>query len=138
MALLRYKSMHPFLKVVRHCFVILDGCCTLHRRCCTLWISILRRAITLGSFRVTGAITSQNEALCEFYSYYSFQRSLVSFIPKKSYPNLNRALVVFYYSFFRHVDFFVKTRITRLLYDLPSLESVAPWHCSVTNSCTHF
>ena len=127
MVLHRFKSMHPFLKVVRHCFVILDGCCTLHRRCCTLWISILRRAITLGSFRVTGAITSQNEGICEFYSYDSFQPSLVSFIPKKSYPNLNRALVVFYHSFFRHVDFFVKTRIPRLLYDLPSLESVAPW-----------
>ena len=82
MVLHRFQSMHPFLKVVRHCFVILDGCCTLHRRCCTLWISILRRAITLGSFRVTGAITSQNEGICEFYSNYSFQPSLVSFIPK--------------------------------------------------------
>ena len=138
MALLHYKSMHPFLKVVRHFFGILDGCCTLHRRCCTLWLSILRRAITLGSFRVTGAITSQNEDLCEFYSYDIFQPSLDSFIPKKSYPNLNRALVVFYHSFFRHVDFCVKTWIPRLLYDLPSLESVAPWHCSVTNPCTHF
>ena len=132
------KSMHSFLKVVRHCFVILDGCCTLHRRCCTLWISVLRRAITLGSFRVTGARTSQNEALCEFYSYDRFQPSQVSLIPKKSYPNVNRALVVFYHWFFRHVDFFVKTRIPRLLYDLPSLESVAPWYCSVTNPCTHF
>ena len=74
-----------------HCFVILDGCCTLHRRCCTLWISILRRAITLGSFRVTGATTCQNEGICEFYSCDSFQPSLVSFVPKKSYPNLNQA-----------------------------------------------
>ena len=82
MVLQCFKSMHSFLKVVRHCFVILDGCCTLHRRCCTLWISILRRAITLGSFRVTGAITSQNEGICEFYSYDSFQPSLVCFIPK--------------------------------------------------------
>ena len=81
MVLHPFKSMHPFLKVVRHGFVILDGCCTLHRRCCTLWISILRRAITLGSFRVTGAITSQNKGICEFYSYDSFQPSLVSFIP---------------------------------------------------------
>ena len=104
----RLKSMHPFLKVVRHGFVILDGCCALHRRCCTLWISIIRRAITLGSFRVTGAITSQNGGICEFYSYDSFQPSLVSFIPKKSYPNLNRVTEVFYPSFFRHVDFSVK------------------------------
>jgi len=104
----RFKSMHPFLKVVRHCFVILDGCCTLHHRCCTLGISILRRAITLGSFRVTGAITSQNEGICEFYSYDRFQPSLVSFITKKSYPNLNRVTEVFYPSFFRHVDFSVK------------------------------
>ena len=85
MVVLCFKSMHPFLKVVRYCFVILDGRCTLHRRCCTQWISILRRAVTLGSFRVTGAITSQNEALGEFYSYDSFQPSLVSFIPKN--PN---------------------------------------------------
>ena len=108
MVVLRFKSMHPFLKVVRHCFVILDGCCTLHRRCCTLWISILRRAITLGSFRVTGATTSQNEGICEFYICYFFQPSLGSFIPKKSYPNLNRVTEVFYPSFFRHVDFSVK------------------------------
>ena len=138
MVLHRFKSMHPFLKVVRHGFVILDGCCTLHRRCCTLWIWNLRRAITLGSLRVTGAITSQNEGICDFYCCDGFQPSLVSFIPKKSYPNLNRALVVFYHSLFRHVDFCVKTRIPWLLYDLPSLESVAPWRCSVANPCTHF
>ena len=108
MVLHRLQSMHPFLKVVRHCFVILDGCCTLHRRCCTLWISILRRAITLDSFRVTGAITSQNEGIYEFYSYDGFHPSLVSFIPKKSYPNLNRVMEVFYPLFFRHVDFSVK------------------------------
>ena len=82
----------PVSKGRTHCFVILDGCCTLHRRCCTLWISILRRAITLGSFRFTGAITSQNEALGEFYSYDSFQPSMVSFIRKKSYPNHNRVM----------------------------------------------
>ena len=52
-------------------------------RCCTLWISILRRAITLGPFVVTRAITCQNEGICEFYSYDGFQPSLVSFIPKK-------------------------------------------------------
>ena len=133
-----FKYMHSFLKVVRHCFVILDGCCTLHRRCCTLWISILRRAITLGSFRVTGAITSQNEGICEFYSYDSFQPSLVRFIPKKSYPNLNRVMEVFYPSFFRHVDFFCKTGSPWLVNDLPSLESGAPWYCTVSNPCTHF
>ena len=138
MVLLRFKSMQPFLKVVRHCFVILDGCCTLHRRCCTLWISILRRAITLGSFGATGAITSQNEGICEFYSYDSFPRSLVSFIPKKSYPNLNRVKEVFYPSFFRHVDFFYKTGSPWLVYDLPSLESGAPFYYSVSNPCTHF
>ena len=138
MVLLRYKSMHPFLKVVRHGFVILDGCCTLHRRCCTLWISIFRRAITLGSFRVTGAITSQNEGICEFYSYDSFQPSLVSFIPKKSYPNLNRVMEVFYPSFFRHVDFFCKAGSPWLVNDLPSLENGAPWYCTISNPCIHF
>ena len=138
MVLHRFQSMHPFLKVVRHCFVILDGCCTLHRRCCTQWISILRRAITLGSFRVTGATTSQNEGICEFYICYCFQPSLVSFIPKKSYPNLNRVMEVFYPSFFRHVDFICKREFPRLVYDLPSLESGAPWCCNVSNSCTHF
>ena len=138
MLLHRFKSMHPFLKVVRHGFVILDGCCTLHRRCCNLWISIIRRAITLGSFRVTGAITSQNEGICEFYSYDRFQPPMVSFIPKKSYPNLNRVMEVFYPSFFRHVDFSVKTGSPWLVNDLPSLESGAPCYCTVSNPCTHF
>ena len=138
MVLHRFKSMHPFLKVVRHDFVILDGCCTLHHRCCTLWISILRRAITLGSFRVTGATTCQNEGICEFYSCDSFQPSLFSFIPKKSYPNLNRVTEVFYPSFFRHVDFFCKTGSPLLVNDLPSLESGAPWYCTVSNPFTHF
>ena len=133
MVLHRFQSMRPFLKFVGHCFVILDGCCTLHRRCCTLWISILRRAITLGSFRVTGAITSQNEGIFEFYSYDRFQPSLVSFIPKKSYPNLNRVMEVFYPSFFRHVDFFCKTGSPWLVNDLPSLKSGAPWYCTVSN-----
>ena len=138
MVLHRFQSMHPFLKVVRHCFVILDGCCTLHRRCCTLWISIIRRAITLGPFRVTGAITSQSEGICEFYSYDRFQPSLVSFIPKKSYSNLNRVTEVFYPSFFRHVDFFCTREFPWLVYDLPSLESGAPWYCTVSNPCTRF
>ena len=134
----RFNSMHPFLKVVRHCFVILNGCCTMHRRYCILWISILRRAITVGLFRVTGATTSQNEGKCEFYICYCFEPSLVSFIPKKSYPNLNRVMEVFYPSFFRHVDFFCKTGSPWLVYDLPTLESGAPWYCTVSNPCTHF
>ena len=138
MVLHRLQSIHPFLKVLRHCFVILDGCCTLHRRCCTLWISILRRAITLGSFRARGAITSQKKSICEFYSYDGFQPSLVSFIPKKSYPNLNRVMEVFYPSFFRHVDFFCKTGSPWLVNDLPLLESGASWYCTVSNPCTHF
>ena len=138
MVLHRFKSMHPFLKVVRHGFVILDGCCTLHRRCCTLCISIIRRAITLGSFRVTGATTSQNKGICEIFICDRFQPSLVSFIPKKSCPNLNRVKEVFYPSFFRHVDFFCKTGSPWLVYDLPSLESGAPWDCNVSNPCTHF
>ena len=138
MVLPRFQSMHPFQKVVRHCFVILDGCCTLHRRCCTPWISILRRAITLGSFGVTGATTSQNEGICEFYICDSFQPSLVTFIPKKAYLNLNRVMEVFYPSFFRHVDFFCKPGSPWLVYDLPSLESGAPWYCTVSNPCTHF
>ena len=138
MVLHRFKSMHPFLRDVPHCFVTLDGSCTLLRRCCALWISILRRAITLGSFRVTGAITSQNEGFCEFYSYGSFQPSLVSFISKNSYPNIDRVKEYFYPSFFRHVDFFCKTGSPWPVYDLPSLESGAPWYCNVSNPCTHF
>src|SRR5574338_479921 len=83
MVLFHFKSMHPFLKVVRHCFGILDGCCTLHRRCCTLLTSILRTAITVGSFGVTGAISSQNEALCEFYGSDGFCRQwIVSYLKK--------------------------------------------------------
>ena len=138
MVLHRFQSMHPFLKVVRHCFVILDGCCTLHRRCCTLWISILRRAITLGSFRVTGAITSQNEDLGEFYRFDICKPSMDSCIPKKGYPNLNRVSEVFWPSFFHHVNFYVKTGSPLLVSDLPSLESGSPWYCSISNPCTHF
>ena len=138
MVLFHFKSLHPLLKVERRCFGFLDECCTLHSECCTLWISILRTTITVVSFRVTGAITSQNEGICEFYSYDGFQPSLVSFIPKKSYPNLKRVMEVFYPSFFRHVDFFCKTGSPLLVYDLPSLESGAPWYCNVSNPCTHF
>ena len=138
MVLQSFKSLHPFLKVVRHDFVILDGCRTLHRRCCTHWISIIRRAITIGSFRVTGPITWQNEGICEFYSYDGFQPSLVSFIPKKSYPNLNWVMEVFYPSFFHHVDFFCKTGSPWLVNDLPSLESGAPSYCTVSNPYIHF
>src|SRR5574338_541592 len=82
MVLFHFKSLHPFLKVERRCFRCLDESCTLHRECCTMCISILRTAITVGSFRVTGAITSQNEALCEFYSYDGYKPSMDSFIPK--------------------------------------------------------
>ena len=138
MVLHRFQSMHPFLKVVRHCFVILDGCCTLHRRCCTLWISILRTAIPIVSFRVTGAITSQNEALGEFYDLDSYKPSTDSFKPKKGYPNLNRVSEVFWPSFFHHVNFYVKTGSPLLVFDLPSLESGSPWYCSISNPCTHF
>src|SRR5574338_117982 len=83
MVLVHFKSLHPFLKVARRCFVFLDECCTLHRRCCTLWIPILRTAITVASFRVTGAITSQNEGLSEFYGFDSCKPSTDSFISKK-------------------------------------------------------
>ena len=138
MVLQCFKSMHSFLKVVRHCFVILDGCCTLHRRCCTLWISILRMAITLGSFRVTGAITSQNEGLSEFYGCDGFQPLMDCLMPKKDYPNLSRVSEVFYPSFFRHVDFYGKTGLPWMVFDLPTLESGAPCYRSVSNPCTHF
>ncbi len=109
MVLFHLKSMHPFLKVVRHCFGILDRCGTLHRRCCTLWISILWTTITVGSFRVAEAITSQNEARCEFYGLDSFKPLKGSFIPKKDYPNINWVLEVFYPLFFHHMRFYVKT-----------------------------
>src|SRR5574338_204450 len=75
--------LHPFLNVARRCFVFLDECCTLHRRCCTMSISILRTAITVASFRVTGVITSQNEGLSEFYGFDRCKPSTDSFIPKK-------------------------------------------------------
>src|SRR5574338_1580870 len=123
MVLLCFKPKHPFLKVVRHFLGILDGCCTLHRRCCTLWISILRTAITVVSFRVTGAITSQNEALCQYYGLDSYKPSTDSFKPKKGYPKLNRVFEVFWPSFFHHVNFYVKTGSPLLVFDLPSLES---------------
>ena len=133
-----FKYMHAFQKVVRHCFAISDGCCTLHCGCCTLWRSIIRAAITSGSFSVTGAITSQNEGLSEFYGFDSFQPSTDRLMPKKDNPNLNRVSKVFYPSFFRHVDFYGKTGLRWLVFDLPSLESGAPWYCSVSNPCTHF
>ena len=138
MVLLCFKSMHPFLKVLRHFFGILDGCCTWHRRCCTLWISILRMAITIGSFRFTGAITRQNEALGEFYGLDHCKPSMDSFIPKKGNPNLNRVSKVFWPSLFHHVNFYVKTGSPLLVFDLPSLESGSPWYCSISNPCTYF
>ena len=115
-----------------------DGCWTLHRCCCTLYISIIRTAITSGLFRVKGAITSQNEGLSEFYGSDSFQPSMDCIMPKKDYPNLNRVSEVFYPSFFRHVDFYCKTGLPWLVFGLPSLESGAPWYCSISNPCTHF
>ena len=138
MVLVHFKSLHPFLKVARRCFVFLHECCTLHRRCCTLRISILRTAITVASFRVTGVITSQNEGLSEFYGFDSCKPSTDSFIPKKSYPNLNRVPEVFWPSFFRHMNFYVKKGTPWLVFDLPSLESGAPWYWSISNPCTHF
>ena len=62
----------------------------------------------MARLELQGATTSQNEGICEFYICDGVQPSLVSFIPKKSYPNLNRVKEVFYPSFFRHLDFFVK------------------------------
>ena len=135
MVLHRLKSLHSFLKVVRHGFVILDGCCTLRRRCCTLWISIIRRAITLGSFRVMGAITSQNEGICEYYSYDRLQPSLFSSIPKKSYPNLNQVKEVFTLRFFVTWNFSVKRdpRGWSMIYHRWRVV-----HHAVSNPCTHF
>src|SRR5574338_337937 len=138
MVLVHFKSLHPFLKVARRCFVFLDECCTLHRRCCTLWIPILRTAITVASFRVTGAITSQNEGLSEFYGYDSCKRQRIVSYPKKGYPNLNRVFEVFWPSFFRHMNFYVKKGTPWLVFDLPSLESGEPWYWSISNPCTHF
>ena len=83
MVLVHFKSLHQFLKVARRCFFFLDECCTLHHRCCTLWIPFLRTAITVASFRVTGAINSQNEGLGEFYGFDGCKPSTDSFIPKK-------------------------------------------------------
>src|SRR5574338_361879 len=133
MVLFHFKSLHQFLKVERRCFGFLDEGCTLHRECCTLWISILRTAITVGSFRVTGAITIQNEALSEFYGYDGCKSSMDSFILKKGYPNLNRVSDVFWPSVFHQVNFYVKTGSPWMVFDLPSLESGAPWYCSISN-----
>ena len=138
MLLFHFKSLHPLLKVERRCFGFLDECCTLHSECCTLWISILRTAITVVSFRVTGAITSQNEALGEFYGLHGCKPSMDSFKPKKGYPDLNRVSEVFWPSFFHHVNFYVNTGSPLLVFDLPSLESGSPCYCSISNPCTHF
>ena len=136
--LVHFKSLHPFLKVERRCFGFLDESCTLHREYCTLWILIFRTAITVGSFRVTGAITSQNEGLGEFYRFGSYMPAMDSFISKKVYPNLNRVSEVFWPSFFQHVNFYVKTGSPLLVFDLPSLERSSPWYCSISNPCSHF
>ena len=138
MVLFHFKSLHPLLKVERRYFGFLEECCTLHSECCTLWISILRTVITVVSFRVTGAITSQNEALGEFYGLDNCKPSTDSFKPKKGYPNLNRVSEVFCPSFFHHVNFYVKSGSPLLVFDLPSLESGSPWYCSISNHCTHF
>ena len=138
MVLFHFKSLHPLLKVERRCFGFLDECCTLHSECCTLWISILLTAISVVSFRVTGATTSQNEALGEFYGLDGRMPSTDSFKPKKGYPNLNRVSDVFWPSFFHHVNFYVKTGSPLLVFDFPSLESGSPWYCSISNPCTHF
>ena len=138
MVLFHFKSLHPLLKVERRCFGFLDECCTLHSECCTLWISILRTAINVVSFRVTEAITSQNEALGEFYELDRCKPSTDSFKSKKGYQNLNRVSEVFWPSFFHHVNFYVKTGSPLLVFDLPSLESGSPWYCSISNPCTHF
>ena len=108
MVLFHFKSLHPLLKVERRCFCFLDECSTLHSEWCTLWISILRTAITVVSFRVTGAITSQNEALGEFYGLDRCKPSTNSFKPKKGYPNHSRVSDVFWPSFFHHVNFTLK------------------------------
>ena len=118
MVLFHFKSLHPLLKLERRCFGFLDECCTLHSECCTLWISILRTAITVGSFRVKGAITSQNEALNEFYGFDGYKPSTDSSKPKKGYPNLSRVFEVFWPSFFHHVNFYVKTGSPLLFFDL--------------------
>ena len=128
MVLFHFKFLHPLLKPKRHCFGFLDECGTLHSECCTLWISILRTAITVVSFRVTGAITSQNEALGKFYGLDGCKPSTDSFKPKKGYPNLNRVSQVFWPSFFHHMKFYVKTGSRLLVFDLPSLESGSPWY----------
>ena len=138
MVLFHFKSLHPLLKVERCCFGFLDECFTLHRECCTLWISILQTAITVGSFRATAAITSQNETLSEFYSFDGCKPSMDSFIPKKSYPNLNWVSEVFWPSVFHHVNFYVKTGSPWLVFVLPSLDSGATWYYSISNPCTHF
>ena len=136
--LVHFKYLHPILKVARRCFVFLDECCTLHRRCCTLRIPILRTAITVASFRVTGAITSQNEGLSEFYGFDGYKPSTDSFIPKKSDPNLNRVFEVFWPSFFHHMKFYIKNGTPWLVFDLQSVESGAPWYRSISNPCTQF
>src|SRR5574338_229727 len=129
MVLFHFKSLHPLLKVEQCYFGFLEECCTLHSECCTLWISILRTAITVGSFRVTGAITSQNEALGEFYGLDRCKPSMDSFKPKKGYLNLNRLSEVFWPSFFHHVNCYVKSGSPVLVFDLPALECGSP--CTV-------
>lgn len=128
MVLFHFNSMQPFLKVVQHCFGILDGCCALHRRCYTLWILILWTAINVGPFRVSVAITCQKEAFYEFYRFDSFKPLMDSFIQKKDRPNLNRVMEVFYPTFFHHMDFYGKMGSPRLVFRFPSPDSGALWY----------
>ena len=138
MLLFHFKSFHSLLIVELSFFRFLDECCTLHNECCTLWISILRTAITVVSFRVKADLPSQKEAPGEFYGLDGYKPSTYSFKPKKGYPNLNRVFEVFLPSFFHLVNFYVKTGSPLLVFDLPSLESGSPWYCSISNPCTHF
>src|SRR5574338_1618627 len=118
-----FQILTPTSKSRTALFRLFGRLFTLHSECCTLWISILRTAITVVSFSVTGAITNQNEAHGEFYGLDGCKPSTDSVKPKKGYPNLNRVSEIFWPSFFHHVNFYVKTGSPLLVFDLPSLES---------------
>ena len=138
MVLVHFKSLHPFLKVARRCFVFLDERCTLHRRCCTLRISIFRTDITFGMFRYTGVITVKTKLSVSSTALTAFSRKWIISYPKKAIRTSIGALKFFSLLFLRQVNFYVKKGTPWLVFDLPSLESGAPWYRYISNTCTQF
>ena len=106
---IHFLSIKFVQKIVRHCFGILNEYCSLHRRCCIVRVSIIRTTITFYSFRITGAITSQNEALSEMRTSDGNRTSSGSLISKNCNQNLFRGLGSLLYSISSLHNVFGKT-----------------------------